>query len=97
MDKLEIPTRTERKLIEHSGMYRDVEIIDRPYRVLERQFSERRGCHEDVVEFLTDWEIIEAGGLDVFFKDGKRTVNWPWTGEDRRVKKKAKKKAKKKT
>lgn len=91
---MEIPKRTERVFNEMRGEYRDIQIEDRPYRLLERQYSERKGCYEDVEVPLTDMEIMEAGGLEVFFDGDKRTVNWPWSGKDKR--KVAKKKVSKK-
>ena len=102
-DKLKLPTRTVNQFNEVRGEYRDVQVEDRPYRILENQWMELKGTYEDVREYLTDMEILVAGGLDVFFDDdGERLdVNWPWTGTDQRkpkkaAKKKVKKKAKKK-
>ena len=97
-DKLVLPTRIERRMNEARGEYRDIAVEDRPFRVRKNQFNELRGTREDVEAPLSDMEILLAGGLELFFKaDGSREdANWPWTGEDKRVKKVAKKKAKKK-
>ena len=81
---LKIPTRTENQFIEHRGTYADVQVEDRPFRIIENEFDEKKGCMVDRVEHLTDIEILEAGGIDHFFKkDGSRRVeNWP--GQERR-------------
>ena len=93
MGKLQIPTRTETQFNEVRGENREVEVQDRPFRLLERQWNELKGIYEDVEKPLTDYEILEAGGLQVFFKDdGSRIdANWPWSGADKRPKKAAKK------
>jgi hypothetical protein len=98
---LKIPTRTERTFVEHRGEYRDIEVEDRPYRVIDRKFIEHKGCHEDIVEYLTDAEILEHGGIKRFFNDdgSRRKGSWPFdpdTAPAPRSKKKAKRKAKKK-
>jgi len=99
MNKLELPTRTDKVFIEHRGEFVDGQVEDRPYRILKDHFIEYKGLYEDVKELLSDTDILFAGGLDVFFKDGERVAgNWPWTGEDKRkpVEKVAAKPAKKK-
>lgn len=104
MDKLTLPTRTERQMNEVRGEYRNVQVEDRPYRLLKNQFNELRGTYEDVKAPLSDMEILLAGGLEVFFDADSKHIeaNWPWAGEDKRTrkaaakKKPAKKKAKKK-
>ena len=92
-DKLVLPTRTENKLIEERGERRDVQVEDRPFRLLKNQFIEHKGIYDDVEAPLSDMEILLAGGLEVFFNsDSEREAeNWPWTGEDKRKKKAAKK------
>lgn len=79
MSKLKLPTRTERKLIEHKGRYEEVEIEDRPFRRVHK-FNEDKGRNETVDEPLTDLEILEAGGIKRFFTDtGKRRKgSWPY-------------------
>lgn len=99
MDKLTLPTRTANRFVEHRGTYDEVQVEDRPFRVLENQFIEHKGVYEDVEQPLTDMEILLVGGVDVFFDaNGKRKAgNWPWTGEDKAKKVvKKKKRAKKK-
>ena len=94
---LEIPKRKEVVFNEVRGEYREVEIEDRPYRLIRNQFIERKGSYEDVKEFLTDYEVLEAGGLQAFFNsDGSRKKGaWPYDPKAV-VKKKTKKKAAKK-
>lgn len=99
MAKLKIPTRTVKKLIEHRGTYGDVQVEDRPFRLLKNQFIEHKGCYEDVVEPLTDYDILEAGGIKRFFNDdgSRRDGSWPYDPDVKPgTRKKAKKKAKKK-
>lgn len=96
---LEIPTRIQRTFIEHAGIYRDVEVEDRPYRVLERRYIERKGCYEDIEQPLTDTEILEAGGIKRFFNDDgtRREGSWPYDPSVKPApkKKKAKRKSSK--
>jgi hypothetical protein len=98
---LEIPKRKQVVFNEVRGEYREQMVEDRPYRVLPNQFIERKGIYEDVREYLTDWEILEAGGIKRFFNDdgSRRDGSWPFdpdTAPAPRSKKKAKRKAKKK-
>jgi hypothetical protein len=87
MDKMTLPTRTERRVDEVRGVVKDVQIEDRPYVLLKDEFNEIRGVREDVKQPLTDMEILMAGGLEVFFTSSGQRVhcNWPWRGEDQRV------------
>lgn len=80
MTKLAIPTRKKTVFIEHRGEYREVDVEDRPYRILKNQFIERKGCYEDVREELSDTEILIAGGIKRFFnEDGsRRDGSWPY-------------------
>jgi hypothetical protein len=100
---LKIPTRTENQLIEHRGERRDVQVEDRPFRLLKDQFIEHKGTVEDVEVPLTDFEILEAGGIKRFFNDdgSRRKGSWPYDpdvkpGSRKKAKKKAKKKVAKK-
>lgn len=76
---LKIPTRTERRFIENRGEHRNIEVEDRPFRRAENQFIEHKGCYEDVDTPLTDYEILESGGLEAWFNpDGSRKAGlWP--------------------
>lgn len=78
-NKLTLPTRTERKFIEHRGIYDDVEVEDRPYRVEFGVFNEARGERQDRMVLLSDMDILLAGGLTHFFnEDGSRKDGaWP--------------------
>lgn len=101
MGKLQIPTRTEVRFNEVRGENQAVEVEDRPFRLLENQFNELKGIYEDVEEPLTDYEILEAGGIKRFFNDdgSRREGSWPFdpdTAPAPRSKKKAKRKAAKK-
>lgn len=96
---LKLPTRTERKLIEHRGIYDDVQVEDRPFRLMTNQLIEHKGTYEDVEVPLTDYEILEAGGLKRFFLDdgSRRDGSWPYDPDvEPGTRKKAKRKAKKK-
>lgn len=98
---LEIPTRKMVVFNEVRGEYREQDVEDRPYRILKDQFIEYKGCYEDVKEYLSDMEILEAGGIKRFFNDdgSRRDGSWPFdpdTAPAPRKKKKAKRKAKKK-
>ena len=79
MSKLKIPARTERLFNEVRGEYRDIKVEDRPFWIEKNVFNEDKGHREDRKVFLTDYEILEAGGLAAFFtKDGKRKAGaWP--------------------
>lgn len=99
---LKLPTRTEVQFIEHRGENREVEVEDRPYRVLENEFNENKGIYEDIERPLTDYDILEAGGLQTFFNDDGTRKNEAWPYDPDKVVKSAKnrpakKKAKKKT
>lgn len=96
---LEIPTRRVNRFIEHRGEYRDIDEVDRPYRVETDVFNEDKGCREDRRVYLTDYEILEAGGIQTFFNDdgSRKKGAWPYDPSKKAVaKKKAKKKAAKK-
>jgi hypothetical protein len=97
---LEIPKVTRVEFNENRGEYREVQVEDRPCRLLTNQFNEDKGWYEDVEVPLTDMEILEAGGIKRFFNDdgSHRDGSWPYDPDVKPAtrKKKKKKKAKRK-
>jgi len=55
-----LPKKIVRQLNERKGVYEDVEVEDRPTKLVKGQFNELRGIYEDVEVPLTDQEILEA-------------------------------------
>jgi hypothetical protein len=58
---VELPKKTVRMFVEHKGIYEDVEVEDRPTRLVENQFNESKGIYEDIEVPLTDEEILAIG------------------------------------
>ncbi len=92
---LEIPKRIKKQFMENRGTYEDIEVVDRPYRLV-TEFNELRGEVQTRKVPLLDHEILEAGGIKRFFNDdgSRRDGSWPY---DPDVKPAPKKKRKKKS
>lgn len=101
MAKVSIPKVRQKRFNELRGTTEEVEVEDRPYRIIENEFDELKGHPVDRKVFLTDYEILEAGGIREFFDANDKRIDgmWPYTGERVRkapAKKKTKKKVSKK-
>lgn len=57
---MELPKKTVRMFVEHKGVYEDVEVEDRPTKLVKGKFNELKGIYEDIEVPLTDQEILEA-------------------------------------
>ena len=57
---MELPKKTVRMFVEHKGIYEDVEVEDRPTKLVKGAFNELKGIYEDIEVPLTDQEILEA-------------------------------------
>lgn len=57
---MDLPKKMVRQFIEHKGVYEEVEVEDRPTKLVKGQFNELKGIYEDVEVPMTDQEILEA-------------------------------------